>query len=361
VLIRRAGDQSWKSPDIKAYADEEALEALLFSSPQLLPGVGDSSLVMARQVQTGAGPIDLVGVGLDGLIVLVECKLRGNPEIRRAVVGQLFAYASALWSTPYPEFERAIAARLSESLEAAAQALAGSDAWDAEAFRANVGRNLKDGRFRLVIAVDSITDELRRTIEYLNEHTIAEVEVAALEIVYVADGGVEMVVPKTYGLELARSKTQGGEPVGEDELFAALQKACSPAGVEAVRRLYEWVEPHGGNFAWGLGIAYPSTNAWFSIEGHRVCTWSCYARSAAPTWDVDFEYLSNKGVTAERMRAFADELRTIPGVSNRFSGLEESGFKRRPSLAVDSILTQPGAVDTILRALETLVDPPGHD
>src|SRR5215213_1750679 len=97
LLLRRDGDKSWHAPAITAYTNEEALEQLLAESPDLLPGASPERMVVARQVQTGAGPADLVGVGLDGSLLLVECKLRANPEIRRAVVGQLFAYASSLW------------------------------------------------------------------------------------------------------------------------------------------------------------------------------------------------------------------------------------------------------------------------
>lgn len=105
LLLRHKGDQSWRSPEISAYANEDALETLLAASPELLPGLASPPVVIAQQVQTGAGPIDLLTVGLDGSVVLVECKLRANPEIRRAVVGQLLAYADRRatrpWSLPW--------------------------------------------------------------------------------------------------------------------------------------------------------------------------------------------------------------------------------------------------------------------
>jgi hypothetical protein len=104
-----------------------------------------------------------------------------------------------------------------------------------------------------------------------------------------------------------------------------------------------------------LGIAYPSTNAWFGIEGHWVCTWSLYARSSTPTWDIDFEYLVNKGVSTERLAALATALRTIPGVDARLSGLEQAAYKRRPSLPIDGIVAKPGTVEVIELALAQLL------
>jgi hypothetical protein len=355
LLLRRVGEGAWHTPKVNAYPSEEALESLLAASPDLLPGASSEPLVVARQVQTGAGPADLIGVGLDGSILLVECKLRANSEIRRAVVGQLFAYASALWRMPAAEFERAVAARLGQPLTLAARALGSEEEWDEAAFMANLARTLQDGRFRLVTAVDTITDELKQTIEYLNDHTIAEVEVVALEIGYLSDDGVEIVLPKTYGIESLRAKAAGKGPIGEAELFDALASSCSQEGVAAFRELFEWVEPHGGSFAWGLGIAYPSTTAWFTVEGQWVAVWSCYARSTNATWDVNFEYLRRKGVSIDRLVKLADSLRQLEGVAPRFEGLEERDYLRRPSLGIDAVLAKPGVTAHVLASLNALI------
>ena len=356
LLVRREGAKVWHAPAVSAYTNEEALEHLLAESPDLLPGATAEPMVVARQVETGAGPADLVGVGLDGSLLLVECKLRANPEIRRAVVGQLFAYASSLWRMPVGEFEAAVGARLGQPLAKACRAASGEAEWDETSFRANLARTLGDGRFRLVIAVDAITDELKRTVEYLNEHTVGEVEVVALEIGYLRDEGVEIVVPKTYGTEAVRAKAAGKGPIGEAELFAALEQACTPAGVAAIRELYDWVEPHGGSFAWGLGVAFPSTTAWFNVDSQWVAVWSCYARSGSATWDVNFEYLRRKGVSTERIATLAASLRGIDGVDARFAGLEERDYLRRPSLPIDAIVAKPGVAGRILAALAQLID-----
>jgi hypothetical protein len=146
LLIRRHGDPAWRKPDVSAYPTEEVLESLLAGSPELLPGLEATPVVMARQVQTGAGPVDLLGVGLDGSIVVIEYKLRANPEIRRAVIGQLLAYASSIWQTSAATFEQAVGARLAQPLVAAARALAADDAWDETTFRANLERNLATAR-----------------------------------------------------------------------------------------------------------------------------------------------------------------------------------------------------------------------
>ncbi len=157
-------------------------------------------------------------------------------------------------------------------------------------------------------------------------------------------------------VETVPQKTSTRGPIDESDLFAALGTACSAEGVAAIRVLFDWVGRHGGSFAWGFGDQYPSTTAWFNVEGQWVAVWSCYARSTNPTWDVNFEYLRRKGVSTERMAGLAGSLRQLEGVTPRLAGLEERDYLRRPSLSIDGVVANPGAVQRILSALSELVD-----
>src|SRR5207249_4092094 len=125
-------------------------------------------------------------------LTLIECKLAANPEIRRAVVGQIFAYASGLWRMHGDDLDAAWRARSTTGagLRQAAEALAGHRAieepFDGTVFMQRISENLALGRMRLVVAVDTITSELRRIIEFLNDRTQPELQVIALELDYVA-------------------------------------------------------------------------------------------------------------------------------------------------------------------------------
>ncbi len=78
VLIRRSGE-SWRSPKVTAYSNEDALQSLVATSPQLLPG-GAAALAVAREFPVAAGSIDLVGVDPDGEVVVCECKLEATAK-----------------------------------------------------------------------------------------------------------------------------------------------------------------------------------------------------------------------------------------------------------------------------------------
>ena len=152
ALVTGSGAVRFHAVTRSTCADEAAIQHLLATSPDLLPGAGGRRLAVAREVALEAGYVDVVGVAPDGAITLVECKLRANPEIRRHVVGQVLAYAAALWELDYEAFDRAFADRAGVPLACGVEAVAG-EGWDEEAFRAAVAENLAAGRLRLVMQV----------------------------------------------------------------------------------------------------------------------------------------------------------------------------------------------------------------
>ena len=57
----------------------------------------------------------------------------------------------------------------------------------------------------------------------------------------------------------------------------------------------------------------------------------------------------------DEVSRLAETLRTIPGVKERYVGLEERQFRIRPSLFIDEVLIQPGAVEKIQSAIDELL------
>jgi hypothetical protein len=101
--------------------------------------------------------------------VVVEVKLRTNPEARRAVVAQVLAYAAALHGASVEEFERDILARhlggrdFFDVVREAAQA----EIADEEDFRATLHAALQTGGFRLVLVLDQVPQELVKLAGFL--------------------------------------------------------------------------------------------------------------------------------------------------------------------------------------------------
>lgn len=195
-LLLRHGGRGWHAPEVSHYLNEDALQVLLADSPELL-GSGESRTVVRELEVPDIGSLDLCAVGPSGRITLVECKLQRNPDIRRKVVGQLFAYAAGLAGLAYEEFDRL----WSKTSLAAGRPLAtmikdlakDDDDWNEDSFRRVVTDNIRTGHFDLMFAVDSITDELKKTIRYLNAHTDSATRVLGLECGYAQDGDVEVL------------------------------------------------------------------------------------------------------------------------------------------------------------------------
>ncbi len=51
LLIRREGEDDWRTPEVTAYDNEAALQNLLAESPHLLPGIDDRPVAAAREFQ----------------------------------------------------------------------------------------------------------------------------------------------------------------------------------------------------------------------------------------------------------------------------------------------------------------------
>lgn len=348
MLIKLQGEANWRVPQVSAYQDEAAIQTLLAQSPDLLPGFQNRRLVVATEFPVESGYVDIVGISPDGDITLVECKLRANPEIRRHVIGQMMAYAAAAWEMSYEAFDAAFSVRAGSSLAHAVQAVAGED-WDEEAFRLSVVDNLRAGRFTLVIAVDQITSELRQIVRFLNTHTTGDLEVLALELGYVADSGVEILLPTTYGEQTKAPPLQTAK-WSEERFFAAIGTIATPAEVAVMRGLYDFSIGRGAKVSWGVG-PLASVTGRFLVSGKPLSLLSLYEwPKGQASVAVNFEYLVGNA-SWEQIAQLAADLRSIPGVAERLAGIEQADYRKRPTIPC-ALLVKQGSVETMIIAID---------
>ena len=230
MLIRRPG-QPWH-PLQPALHDERALQTLLVQSPSLLPSPGPGELAVAANFRIGStASVDLLGVGVDGRIVLVECGRQEGPG-RRPMGGAALAVGAGLWRAPYEEFDRAFAVRAGVPLldKVSSIARAGSLGWDENAFRSAVADNLAAGRFQLILAVDVVSDEVRQVVAYLNAGARPGLASVALGLRYHAEEGVEVLIPSVFRADGGREEGADGRSGAEIPLMT---DAPETAGIQA--------------------------------------------------------------------------------------------------------------------------------
>jgi len=214
-ILRKAdeGDR-WETLMPQKFENERELQDLLKkSSSDLIPldvSTGDTDAVYADELPTRAGPIDLLGIGTSGSVSVMECKLARNPQSRREVVGQVLDYAAWLWESSMADVADAFRQRrgIDPFRLLAERASARGDEYDEEACRAALSRALDVGDFRLLIAVDQFTPELRRIIQYVNQRSGSGggVRIVALAFPRFSDDSAEILVPEAYGNELPEER-----------------------------------------------------------------------------------------------------------------------------------------------------------
>lgn len=173
--------------------DEAWLQKALYEFPVCLPVKEiDPSLgvliPLCTEIETGAGPADILFATETGRLVLVETKLWRNPESRREVVGQILDYAKQLSSWTYEDIDQAVRAARSDPKTGIAEVVAAqSSAFDESAFVDAVNHCLKNGNFLLLIVGDGIRQGAEALVAFLERFSnlrfhLALVEVAAYKL-----------------------------------------------------------------------------------------------------------------------------------------------------------------------------------
>jgi hypothetical protein len=318
------------------FAKEIELQRLIASRPDLLSGsqLDPDDPVRWLLVTQEAGIPDCEGGGnrwsVDHLLIdqhgrptFVEVKRSSDTRIRREVVGQLLEYAAnatEFWPMSRIRELASIQHGSEDALDEAVAAFADQSLVNDDGvhpYWARVRENLEQGRVRLLFVADVIPPQLRRIIEFLNDH-MGDVDVLGVEIGHYSDGANRAFVPRVVGqTEKARSRkselrrtTEGRGRTNEVEFLGQLGDSQSAGMVdilrEAERRELQvyWgvkglsiriVAPRWGGNAASVFYAYPpgaNGREHLHLQGYLA---HVPATEAAQVRDV---FISQGGMTA---------------------------------------------------------------
>lgn len=154
--------------------DEDWLQDFIFGHGQSIPldeiePAFGPLIPICRELPTDAGPIDAFFINHLGMPTLVECKLWKNPDARREVVGQILDYAKEISQWSYEKLEKAVKGgqRFSGSSLFGLVSQQAEDL-DERGFIDSVSRNLRRGRFLLLIIGDGIREHVEQITAFLD-------------------------------------------------------------------------------------------------------------------------------------------------------------------------------------------------
>jgi hypothetical protein len=249
IIIRnRVGEVI--SLDAKPFSYESLLEKSIAEVEGLLPlaAINDEAanyVTLGRQWAAGPGTADVVLLGSDALLTIVETKLKKNPEARRSVIAQIVEYAAyasewslaeiALKTEAYYQSAKAPTQDRGLVFDALVQRLLHDSADSVEQFKEKVQQNLAQGRVRLVVAMDEVGEQVQKIITFVNASSTFDI--FALQISEFAYEDFEIFVPTMFGYARKTSSSTSAKAWTWDELVSEV--GFSSDHVAYARRLTE--------------------------------------------------------------------------------------------------------------------------
>jgi len=281
-----------------AFDKEEHLEKYIFDNPESLPLYEIKEdirlLIMARQFPTQSGPIDSLGVDMDGELYIIETKLFKNSD-KRTVVAQALDYGAALWKHAgnFSEFLAKIdeytlktfnlraVDKIKEYFQLSDESL--------EVLLDNMRSSLDDGKFHFVVPMDKLDDRLKDLIIYVNQNS--QFDIYAIELEYYKHANYEIVIPKIFGAEVKKdinvsSSNASRKKWTETGMIKDAKQKLSADEYLSFEKIYSFVKQQATEVRLGTG-SYGSFSPIFQV----LCSKSLFTLSTDKRLAFNFEWI----------------------------------------------------------------------
>jgi hypothetical protein len=187
-------------------------------------------------------------------------------------------------------------------------------------------------------------------VEFLNAHTGPDTSIVALELGYGSEAGVEVLVPRVYGIELAATKARTpGRRWTEDDLYEAIA-GVAPDAVEPFKSLLDRYRSRVAYYYMGEGSS-PSATA--IVQQPVEC--QPFTVSLGSNWAgvrVNFDWLHRLG--NEQRKTLLDRLSESPAIAPELSEVLEANFRKRPMLFWADTLSHGDAFKALMAGFDEL-------
>lgn len=295
-------------------------------------------ICIGREVTVPSGAIDLMFIDKEGLLTIVETKLVKNPEIRRTVIGQLIEYASFVSQWTSDHIYKIATDYLKQTLSEKMASLDGSD-FSEDDFRHCTEDNLKNGKIRLIIAVDELNEPLRATVTFLNSHS--NFDFLLLQVSSFEESKTKKVlIPSLFGY--AQKETKARLPkINEDIFLTRCREGRHEKAIELylkAKALAKSRATNGDFLNWGVK-GYSYRMPWKGYPGGETI-FTAYSDGKLMIWP---DLLVR---TEETGQKYMEKLRNMAILTNEFSR------NKYPTISTDKM--KPPDINSFITIIEEL-------
>jgi len=298
IVISKKGKKAQKI-EKSSFGKEDYLQKYIYANPESIPLYDIKEdvrlLIIAKEFSTSSGPIDALGIDKEGDMYLIETKLYKNPD-KRLVVAQVLDYGASIWHSynDFNEFIQIIDGEMNRkigiSLNQRLKNFFGINDDEVVNLIENVKENFNDGRFKFVVLMDKLHNQLKDLIIFINQNS--QFDIFAVEMEYYKYKDYEIMIPKLFGSEIKKDiEVSSGARKKWDEasFFEDVKHKLDNKALRAISKLYVFSEENADLISWGTGITRGSFNPKFS----KISARSLYSVFSDGLLQINFGWLND--------------------------------------------------------------------
>lgn len=265
IIVTENGKNARKLDRLK-FANENELQEYLYENPDIVPiyeiDEDTNLLILSREFSTNSGPIDALGIDINGNLYIVETKLYKNTD-KRTVIAQVLDYGASIWAyfKDFADFisllDTEVNKKFGVSLNQKLSDFFELDEDQIDLFYENMKENLNRGIFKFVILMDQLENRLKDLIRFINHNS--QFDIYAVELEYYKFDKFELMIPKIFGAEVKKdlsvssSRKSIRKSWDKQSFLMELSENLSENQYESIKNFYDFSKESFDLFRWGSG------------------------------------------------------------------------------------------------------------
>lgn len=169
-------------------------------------------------------------------------------------------YGAALWQSYVnsdnfiQKVDEIISSKLKSTVKDKTKDFFDLDDEESEELLENLKKNIHEGRFKFVVLMDKLHEQLKDLIAFINENS--NFAIFAVEVEYYEHEDQEIMIPKLYGAEIKSTSRQPSDREKWNErkfLEKALEQLGQTQSYIMLEKLYAYSKGNSDKLNWGTG------------------------------------------------------------------------------------------------------------